>query len=146
MVWISYKKTIDCLKMYKVFGKVITFITEAMKNWKVELTARWKTLAEVKIQRGIFHGDELSSLLFVIVMMSLNHMLRKFTGSNKLPKSQEKINHRMYMNDIKLFAKNEKKMETLVQTIRICNLCVGIGFVKEKRAMLIMMSGKRELT
>ena len=30
---------IDCLKMFKA---VIKFITEAMKNWKVELTAGGK--------------------------------------------------------------------------------------------------------
>ena len=28
---------------------------------------------EVKIQRGEFHGDSLSPLLFVIAMMPLNH-------------------------------------------------------------------------
>ena len=51
MTWIDYKKAydmvlqswiIDCLKIYEIPDKVITFITEAMKNWKVELTAREK--------------------------------------------------------------------------------------------------------
>ena len=45
-----------------------------MKNWKVELTAGGKSLAEVKIQRGIFHGDALSSLLIVISMMPFNYI------------------------------------------------------------------------
>ena len=40
---------IECLKTYKISNKVINFITEAMKNWKVELTTEEKTLAEVKI-------------------------------------------------------------------------------------------------
>ena len=62
-----------------------------MKNWKVELTARVKTLAEVKIQRGIFQRDALSPLLFVITMMPSNHILRKCTDSYKLSKSQEYI-------------------------------------------------------
>ena len=30
----------------------------------------------------------------------------------KLHKSQEKTNHLMYVDDIKLFAKNEKELET----------------------------------
>ena len=34
--------------MYKISDKIIKFITENMKNWKVELTAEWKTLVEVK--------------------------------------------------------------------------------------------------
>ena len=44
-------------------------------------------------------------------MMPLNHILRKCTAGYKLTKSQEKINHLIYMDDIKLFAKNEKKIE-----------------------------------
>ena len=37
--------------------------------------------------------------------MPLNHILRKCTGGYKLHKSQEKINHLIYMDDIKMFAK-----------------------------------------
>ena len=42
-------------------------------------------------------------------MMPLNLILRKYTAGYKLSKSQEKINHLMYMDDIKLFAKKKKK-------------------------------------
>ena len=52
-------------------------------------------------------------------MMLLKHTLRKCTDTYKLSKSQEKINHQMYIDDIKLFAKNEKEWETLIQTVRI---------------------------
>ena len=49
-------------------------------------------------------------------MMPLNHILRKCTAGYKLTKSQEKINHLMYMDDIKPFAKNEKELEILIYT------------------------------
>ena len=65
--------------MYKISGKVIKFIKKTMENWRVKLTAGGKSLAKVKIQRGIFQGDVLSPLLFLIVMMPLNHILRKCT-------------------------------------------------------------------
>ena len=71
---------------------------QALENWRVK--AGGKTLAEVKIQHDIFLGYALSPLLFVIVMMQLNDILRKCTGGNKLTKLQEKINHLMYMDDI----------------------------------------------
>ena len=77
-----------------------------MKIRKVELTAGGKSLGEAKIQMGIFQGDTISPLLFIISMMPLNHIFRKFTTEYKLKKPLEKINHSMNMDDIKLFAKN----------------------------------------
>ena len=111
----------------------------------MELTVEGKNLAELKIQRGIFHGDALSPLLFVIVMMALNHILMKCTARYKLTKSQEKINHLMYTDDIKLFAKNEKELETLIHTVRIYSQDIGMEFGIEKCAMLIMKSRKRHM-
>ena len=72
------------------------------------IIAGGRRLAETKIKRGTFQGDALSPLLFIIAMMPLNHILRKCTAGYKLSKSQEKVNHLMYMDDIKLFAKNVK--------------------------------------
>ena len=104
LAWIDYKtasgivpKTwiINPLKMYKISDDVINFIEKTMKTCRVELTAGWRSLAEAKIQR-----DE----LFIIAMIPLNHLFRKCTARHKLSKSQEKINHLMYVDDIKLFA------------------------------------------
>ena len=48
------------------------------------------------------------------------------------------------MNDIELFANDEKELKTLIQTIRIYNQDIGMKFGIEKCAMLIMKSGKIE--
>ena len=79
-----------------------------MKTCRVELIAGGRSLAEAKIQRDIFQGDALLSLLFIIAMIPVSHTLRKCTAGYKLSRWQEKINHLMYMNDIKLFAKKKK--------------------------------------
>ena len=117
-----------------------------MKNRRVELTAGGKSLAETNFQRGIFQGDARSPLLFIIAMMPLNHILRKCAAGYKLNRSQEKINHLMYMDDITLFAKNEKELEILIHTIRIYSQDIGMEFGIEKCALLVMKSGKRHLT
>ena len=75
-------------------------------------------------------------------MMPLKHIFRKCTADYKLSKSQEKINHLMYMDDIKLFAKNEKAMETLIHAVRIYRQDIGTVFSIEKCALLILKNSK----
>ena len=133
---------INCLKMYKISHVVINFIEKTLKTWSMELTVGGRNLTEVKIQRCIFQGDALSPLLFVIAMVSLNHILRKCSAKYKLSRSQVKINHPMYMNDIK----NEKELEILIHAVRIYSQDIGMEFGIEKCTMLIMKSGKRHMT
>ena len=63
MVRIDYKKAYDmipqswilhCLKMNKITDQIVQFIKKTMQTWRAELTAGGQSLAEVKIQRGIF--------------------------------------------------------------------------------------------
>ena len=50
------------------------------------------------------------------------------------------------MDDIKVFAKNEKELETLKYTVRIYSQDIGMEFGIEKCAMLVMKSCKWHLT
>ena len=50
------------------------------------------------------------------------------------------------MDDIKLFAKNEKELETRIHAVRIYSQNIGMEFGIEKCAMLAMKSGKRRMT
>ena len=137
---------LHCLKMYKISHKVINFFKKTMKTCRVELTAGGRSIAGTKIQRGIFQGDALSPLLFIIAMMPLNHILRKCTAGYKLSRSQEKINHQMYMDDVKLFAKNEKELETIINAVGIYSQDIRKEFGIEKCAIPVMESGKRHMT
>ena len=52
----------------------------------------------------------------------------------------------MYKDDIKLFTKNEKELESLVHGLRIYSQDIGMEFDIEKCALPVMKSGKRHLT
>ena len=88
----------------------------------------------------------LSPLRFIIAMMPFNHILRKCTAWYKRRRSQEKINHLMYMDDIKLFAKKRKVLETLIHAVRIYNQDIGMECGIEKCAMLVMKRDNRHMT
>ena len=88
--------------MYKRSHEVIYFIKETMETRRVEFTAGGRSFAETNTQRGIFRRDALLLLLFIIIMMTMNHILRKCTDRYKLSILLENVNHLMY---IKLFVK-----------------------------------------
>ena len=151
MGWIDYQKAfdmlphswiIDCLYLLRLNKKLITFLQSTMKNWRVELTCKNENLGEVEIKRGIFQEDSLSSLMFVIALIPLTQILKAtkhcYSFANK-----EKINHLLYMNDFKLYAKTEKKLDSLVQTVRVFSEDIGIKFSIKKCSMLVMKRGKK---
>ena len=52
----------------------------------------------------------------------------------------------MYMDDIKVFGKNEKELETLIHTVRIYSQDTGMEFSIENGTLLIIKNSKWHLT
>ena len=50
------------------------------------------------------------------------------------------------MDDIKLFTKNEKELETFIHAVRIYSQDIGMEFGIEKCALPVMNGGKRHMT
>ena len=99
-------------------------------------------LSEVENKRGIFQGDSLSPLMFVLALIPLSLILRKAKAAYEFSESKEKINHLLFMDDLKLYSKSEKGLDSLVQTVRVFSEDIGMEFGTEKCSMLVMEKGK----
>ena len=93
------------MEMFGVAVNVRPFVNTSMKQWNIKLTASNQRLGNVKTRSGIFQDDSLSPLLFVLVMIPLALMLRQTKAFYNLKKGGKKINHLLFVNDLKLFAK-----------------------------------------
>ena len=147
--WIDYKKAYDnvrhswikeCLHMFGIAENVVSLLDQSMRAWKTELTYGNDVLGEVEIKRGTFQGDTLSPLLFVLAMIPLTLVLRKVNAHYEFTNG-EKIHHLFFMDDLKLFARSEKELNSLVQTVRVVSEDIGMKFGIEKCAMLVMKRG-----
>ena len=73
----------------------------------------------MKIKCEVFQDHSLFPLLFVLVMIPLILVLRQTKPSYEVKKGGKKINHLLFMDDLKLLLKNEDQMDILVKTVRI---------------------------
>jgi hypothetical protein len=59
-------------------------------------------------------------------------------------KNKSKINHLLYMDDLKVYVKNNMELESLMNTVRIFSSDIGMEFGLQKCAILVMKRGKIE--
>ena len=64
---------------------------------------------EVEIKRGIFQGDSLSRLVFVLALIPLSLILGKAKAAYEFAESKEIINHLLFMNNLKLYSESDKE-------------------------------------
>ena len=150
MAWIDYKKAYDmvphswlkkCMMMFGVADNMQKVLVNSMGKWKTELTTGGQKLGTVRIRRGIFQGDSLSPLLFVLALIPMSLVLREVKAGYVLGDLRGKVNHLLFMDDLKLYGQNEKQIDTVVNTVRIWSQDIGMEFGIGKCAVLIMKRG-----
>ena len=87
---IDYKKVHDFfphsmiserMRLFGIADIARNFLEKSMEQWKLSLTSNGEDLGEVDVKKGIFQGDSLSSLLFVLSMVYLSLILIKVNAS-----------------------------------------------------------------
>ena len=114
--------------------------TEGMKSWQVELTSGEENLGEVNIRPWVFQGDPLSPLLTVLCVTTFTNLKRCCTRIS-FASNKQKNNHLLFMDDMKLYASNEKSLESLIQTVRMFSNDTGMKILVEKCTVLTMKKG-----
>ena len=151
MAWIDYKKAYDyiphswiseCLELVGIAENVISFLQRSMRQWKLLLTANGEELCEVDVKRGIFQGDSLSPLLFIVGMIPMSLLLRKAKEGYEWGNKEYKLNHLLFMDDLKLFGKSEQQIDTLVNTVYLFSNDIGMEFGLRKCGVLSVKRGK----
>ena len=89
---------------------IIGLIKQSMSKRKTNSYADGKLLESVPIRTGIFQGESLSPLQFVILLLPLTHILRETGMGYQLEKNGVKANHPLFMDNLKMYRKNDKEI------------------------------------
>ena len=106
------------------------------------MTANGGDLGEVNVKRWIFQGDSPSPLLFLLNIVPLSLILKKVNACYKWGKKEYKLNHLLFMDDLKLYAMSEEQTNTLVRTMNVFRTDIGMEFGIKKCGILTMKRGK----
>ena len=83
-----------------------------MHMWKTTLVLNTlenkMNVGNININSGIFQGDSLSPILFCVTLIPLSKLLNNTGYGYKI--YDNIINHLFYMDDLKLFAKNDQQL------------------------------------
>ena len=151
MAWIDYRKAygmvphswiLETLQLMGIAPNIQRLVRESMGNWKTTLTSTDADLGEVRIRRDSFQGDSLSPLLFVMCLIPLSLILRRTRRRYQLGNDSESINHLLYMDDLKLYRKDERQIDSLVNAVRVFSDGIGMKIGLKKCGVLVMKRGK----
>ena len=107
MLYVDYKKAYDSiphawiresLSIYKISPTIINFICTSMLKWKVDLSLFYDggcvRVENVLFKRGIFQGDSLSPLIFIIALNPLSLIINRRCTGYKL--GEIRVSQRVY--------------------------------------------------
>ena len=153
--WIDYKKAFDSvphswiiksLELFKLSPVVVEFLRHNMTLWNTDIHLSHPngviTARDINVNCGIFQGDSLSPLLFCISLIPLSTELNKTGYGYKI--KEQKINHLFYMDDLKLYGKNDNELEGSLKTVKKLSDDIGMEFGLDKCAKATFKKGRLE--
>ena len=156
-VWLDYQKAFDSVPhswLIKALelAKIPTEIINAVKS----LTNNWATILRIhsingtiesdtiNFARGIFQGDTLSVILFILSVNPLSFILKQCKGYTVGSSINRSINltHLFFVDDLKLYSTTMKNLKAMLDIITEFSNDIGMTFGESKCAYQIIERGK----
>ena len=144
VAWIDIAKAFDSIPhaMIQTVTENMAFpptvknlINKTMRHWVTNIEvplARGFERVEITYKRGIFQGDSLSPLLFTLALYTLSHSLNKRAKTAINGTRITLPNHQLYADDLKLYATNAERLDTLLETTKSAIEALGMSMSMQK--------------
>ena len=131
------------MELFGIADNVRNVLKKSLEEWKLSLTSNGEDLGEVDVKRGIFQGESILPLLFVLSMLSLSLILRKVNASYEWEKVEYKLHQLLFMDDLELFSKSKEQIYTLVITVHVFSTDMRLVVFGIKNCGILTMKRKK---
>ena len=138
--------------MYKIDPLIINSLQQLRKKWtttlQVKVNNKQITSDPIHKEWGIYQGDSLSPLWFCLALNPLSHLLNRTNygfGIHSDNQETQRLNHLLYMDDIKLYAATNKQLWELLRLTQTFSQDIKKVFGIEKCKTLSIAKGKLEM-
>lgn len=155
-VWLDYKKAFDSvphqwlirsLELAKVPDKIVNIVRKLNKIWSTQVHLQGETnqiiTDTIHYKKGIFQGDSLSVVLFVLSVNPLSHMLNKLNGYAAGQNKSLNITHNFFVDDLKLYAATQSNLYKLLSVVTTFSKDIDMQFGIDKCAYVKIEKGKQ---
>ena len=137
---IPHSWLLRALKLAKVSRIIIHATKNLTKSWYtlLSLSSKTETLTteSIKFLKGIFQGDSLSEMLFVLSLNPLSFLLNKCKGYSLERARKLQDIHNVLVEDLKLYAQDLNSTKKQLDIITTFSRDVNMQFGEDKRAYL----------
>jgi hypothetical protein len=150
--WVDYSKAFDSvphgyLRFVLRAAKVPAYIRHAiaglMRKWRVHYEVRTSAgltkSRTLRVRNGVLQGDTLSPMAFCLAIAPVSHMLNKLSMhavemTGKSGRGTLEVNHLLYMDDLKLYDRDEESLDLKIEELRTLSLSIGLSMNIKKCA------------
>ena len=153
MVYIDYAKAYDSvshswivevMKIYRISSVIIRFLEVAMTMWKTNLFLTHSegviTVENVRFYRGIFQGDSLSPILFILAINPVSTLINQRCHGYRM--NGVTVTHQLYMDDFKGYTDTPENLQKLVDLVFQFSTDIGMKFGLSKCKVVHLRGGK----
>ena len=110
---VSHKWLFKTLELHKIPTAITNTIIKLSKQWKTRLRVKTQAgivLTEpIQFKRGIYQGDTLCPLLFIMSVNPMSWKLRTSPGYRLTKPLNINISHGLFIDDLKLYSSSERQ-------------------------------------
>ena len=154
VAWVDFRKAYDslshewtfkCLHMFGVASNSQKLLLHAFSCFETEITFEDINIGHVKIKRGIYQGDSLSPLLFILALAPLSKLLNNEEMGFKVKVNNNitQLSHLLFVDDIKIYASSKKNLKNLLHLTEQYGQTVGLDFGYQKCALATTKHGNK---